>query len=307
MQRLALALALIAASGAAAWAEPPSSSPYPLRRPVAAAPPAVRAASLVPRVAVIAPMPRPTGLVLAAAQATAAPALALASAAPDSAPRPNPRPPQPEATVPLAAHTSTSALAPQTAAAAPPRGLAALFAPRTPRTAAGSVCGDSAITGNKIVAIPAAANGCGLSDGVSVTAVAGIALSEPATIDCNTAKALKTWVEEGVIPAIGRRGGGLAALDVVASYICRPRNNVPGAKVSEHGAGHAVDVAAFVLADGSTLSVARDWNRESKTMRAIHASACGPFGTVLGPKADANHRDHFHVDTASYRSGPYCR
>ncbi len=307
MQRLALALALIAASGAVAWAEPLRSSPHPSRRPVAGAPVAVRAASLLPFAALAAPVPRPTGLTLAPAPAPAATAFALASAAPDRAPRPNPRPPQPAAAVPPAASTSTSALAPAVAAPAPRGGLAALFAPRTPRAVAGSVCGDSAITGSEIVAIPAAANGCGLSDGVRVTAVAGITLSEPATIDCNTAKALKTWVEEGVIPAIGRRGGGLAALTVVASYTCRPRNNVPGAKVSEHGAGHAVDVAAFVLADGSTLAVARDWRRESKIMRAIHASACGPFGTVLGPKADSNHRDHFHVDTASYRSGPYCK
>jgi len=30
-------------------------------------------------------------------------------------------------------------------------------------------------------------------------------------------------------------------------------------------------------------------------------------GTVLGPEANRFHRDHFHFDTAEYRSGPYCR
>jgi hypothetical protein len=42
-------------------------------------------------------------------------------------------------------------------------------------------------------------------------------------------------------------------------------------------------------------------------MRRAHKTACGPFGTVLGPNADRYHQDHFHFDTARYRSGSYCR
>ena len=42
-------------------------------------------------------------------------------------------------------------------------------------------------------------------------------------------------------------------------------------------------------------------------MRKMHRTACGPFGTVLGPDSDRFHRDHFHFDTAKYRSGPFCR
>jgi hypothetical protein len=42
-------------------------------------------------------------------------------------------------------------------------------------------------------------------------------------------------------------------------------------------------------------------------MRRMHRGACGPFGTVLGPEADRYHQDHFHFDTARYRSGSYCR
>jgi hypothetical protein len=300
MARLALVAALLCASGMAAWAEPPRTSPRPQPR-LQAAPPA-RIASLLP-----APAARP----IAPAAIEAALAQAVSTAAPARSPRPVPRPRGAAAPAPLAVPTVTvataSALAPAQSPPAPRRGLAALFAPRPPKATRGSVCGDPAITGTEIAVIPAAVRGCGLSGGVAVTAVAGIPLSQPAQIDCTTAKALKTWVVDGVIPAIGRKGGGLARLDVVASYTCRPRNNVPGAQISEHGLGHAVDVAGFTLANGSTLTVARDWGRETKIMRAIHASACGPFGTVLGPKSDANHQDHFHVDTARYRGGPYCR
>jgi len=299
MRGVALAMALVLASGTALWAEPPRVSPRPLLRPQPFAQLPAQAASLVPTA-------RPAAAVAAVQVALAE---ATLSAAPAVSPRPGSRPalPRPAALVPPAAVASTASAAPVTSPAAKPRGLAALFAPRTPRTRQGTVCNDPEIEGTEIATIRASVAGCGLSGGVSVTAVAGVRLSTPAQIDCTTAKALKTWVEDGVIPAIGRRGGGLAELEVVASYTCRPRNNVPGAKVSEHGAGRAVDVAGFKLADGSTLTVARDWTRESTLMRAIHAAACGPFGTVLGPRADANHRDHFHVDTARYRSGSYCR
>ncbi|MBW6506334.1 MAG: extensin family protein [Rhodobacteraceae bacterium] len=297
MARLALVAALFCASGVAAWAEPPRTSPLPLPRP-----------QIMAR---IASLPVPAARPIAPEAIVAALAQAVSSAAPARSPRPAPRPRGAAAPAPLVAPAVTvataSALAPAQSPPAPRRGLAALFAPRPAKPARGSVCGDPAISGAEIAVIPAAARGCGLSGGVAVTAVAGIPLSQPAQIDCTTAKALKTWVEDGVIPAIGRKGGGLARLDVVASYTCRPRNNVPGARVSEHGAGHAVDVAGFTLANGSTLTVARDWGRETKIMRAIHASACGPFGTVLGPRSDANHQDHFHVDTARYRGGPYCK
>jgi hypothetical protein len=87
------------------------------------------------------------------------------------------------------------------------------------------------------------------------------------------------------------------------------RNNQPGAKVSEHGSGRAIDIAGIGLNDESEMSVLTDWNSGAKgrALRQMHRAACGPFGTVLGPEADRFHRDHFHFDTARYRSGSYCR
>ncbi len=41
-------------------------------------------------------------------------------------------------------------------------------------------------------------------------------------------------------------------------------------------------------------------------LRAAHRSACRVFGTVLGPEANAAHRNHFHVDMAARKSGSYC-
>lgn len=176
-------------------------------------------------------------------------------------------------------------------------------------TAIGSICGQSDIIGRSIPPIPGKIAGCGLVDGVEVLSVAGVFLSTPAKMDCTTAQTLAHWTKESALDRIGRTGGGLKTLTVVGHYSCRTRNNRPGAKVSEHGRGRAIDIAGFRLKDGSTLSVLNDWGKgkRGRILRKLHADACGPFGTVLGPDSDAAHADHFHFDTARYRSGAYCR
>ncbi|MGR3662659.1 MAG: extensin-like domain-containing protein [Paracoccaceae bacterium] len=185
-------------------------------------------------------------------------------------------------------------------------------APKTTRikkTKKGSICGSRTIRGQKISPIAGRLKGCGISDPVRVTSVDGVMLSQASTMDCTTANALETWVKQGVKPAVGRLGGGVSSLKVVAHYSCRTRNSQTGAKISEHGKGHAIDIAAINLKNGVSLTVLKGWRDpvQSKVMKAMHKSACGPFGTVLGPKSDKFHQDHFHLDTARYRSGSYCR
>ena len=164
-----------------------------------------------------------------------------------------------------------------------------------------------------LVAVPRAPvdgpGACGVSKPVVVTQVAGVNLSRPSIMNCEAASALTEWVRDGAIPAVGKRGGGLAELTVAAHYACRGRNNQRGARLSEHAKGNAIDISSVVMQDGSRVTVLDGWNKrgDSKLMRELHASACGPFGTVLGPRSDRHHRDHFHFDVASYRSGPYCK
>ena len=166
----------------------------------------------------------------------------------------------------------------------------------------GFVCGDPSIRGEELAPITSRVQGCGIEAPVRVTQVAGIRLTTPATIDCATAGALKTWINEGMRPAFRRQE--VVELRIAASYICRPRNNVRGAKISEHGRGKAIDISGFILSDGRELSVQGDYNRQ---MRQAHRAACGIFGTTLGPGSDGYHEDHLHFDTASHRGGAYCR
>ncbi|WP_163848774.1 extensin family protein [Pseudooceanicola aestuarii] len=173
----------------------------------------------------------------------------------------------------------------------------------------GQVCGDPALQGVPVGRIPGKVAGCGVQSAIRLQSVSGVALSTHSVMDCGTAQALKSWVDGGLKPAVKGYGGGVSSLRVVAHYSCRTRNNRKGAKISEHGKGRAIDIAGIKLKDGSELTVLTDWSdgRKGRILHKAHASACGPFGTVLGPDANVYHRDHFHFDTARYRSGSYCR
>lgn len=254
------------------------------------------------------PRPRPAGLAAAVAQSGAAPVADTAFVAGPDTPRPKPRPADLDVTVKTASAASAPAQAEPQAQAQTGKGglLGALFGnknaakPRRSSPSAGSVCGDPAIEGEDVAAITSKVKGCGVEEPVRVTAIDGIRLNMPATINCTTARALKTWIDNGLRPNVK---GEVVELHIAASYICRPRNNIKGNKISEHGRGNAVDVAGVVFSDGSLLTVASNFSK----LRKAYKSACGTFGTTLGPGSDGYHEDHMHFDTASYRSGAYCR
>lgn len=165
----------------------------------------------------------------------------------------------------------------------------------------GSVCGVASIKGEEIAAIKSKVKRCGVEDPVAITSVAGVRLSQTATVDCSIAKALDRWVEEVAQPAFN---GNLVEMRVAAHYSCRSRNNVKGAKISEHGKGRAIDIAAFVLSNGKVLTVSDNYN---KLLRRIYKAGCGYFMTTLGPGSDGYHEDHFHFDASARKGGAYCR
>lgn len=263
------------------------------------------------------PLPRPASL---AAPVPSIPAAATTGAMLRPVPRPVPRPAgQAAPTAPLPVLTAATSIRPPPrppaadlqAASAPaptkPRGglLGGFFGRREkapdPVPADGYVCGDPDILGQELAPVTSSVRGCGIAEPVRVTSVDDIRLTTPATIDCKTARALKSWINEGLRPAFGEPE--VVELRIAASYVCRPRNNVRGAKISEHGRGRAIDISGFILSNGRELSVSDDYNR---TLRRAHKAACGIFGTTLGPGSDGYHEDHLHFDTSNL-DRPYCR
>lgn len=186
----------------------------------------------------------------------------------------------------------------------------AVTRPKTKTSKVGKVCGDKQIRGRQVPRVTGRLRGCGIANPVQITEISGVRLSTASTMNCDTARALKTWIEAGLKPSVKKLGGGADTIKVAAHYSCRTRNNQKGAKLSEHGKGNAIDISAITLKNGATMTVLRGWNEkvQKKPLRQMHAAACGPFTTVLGPNANRYHKDHFHFDVASHRGGgKYCR
>ncbi len=180
--------------------------------------------------------------------------------------------------------------------------------PRSAQAVPGEICGSPALLGAQVA--PIRGEGvCGVAEPVRIDAVGGVALDPPPSVTCGTARALAAWVEADAKPAFARRGAALAGLEVIDAYSCRNRNREDEADLSEHSFGRALDISAFRLRGGESVTVREGWTDPawSATLRGLHAAACGPFGTVLGPEANALHADHLHLDVEARRSGPYCR
>jgi hypothetical protein len=149
-------------------------------------------------------------------------------------------------------------------------------------------------------------NGCGAPALVRLSAVRladgkRAELKPAALMRCDAALAVANWVREDVAPAAAALGSGLVRVEVAASYVCRPRNNVKGAVLSEHGRANALDVRALGLADGRTVLVTA--TDAPALLAEMKRSACVRFTTVLGPGADPSHEFHLHVDLAQRRGG----
>lgn len=171
------------------------------------------------------------------------------------------------------------------------------------------LCGDPRLRGTKTVDIKRPISRCSIQTPVKITHVAGIKLTTPAVLDCPTASTFADWLMKDADPAARKHlGGSIEKVWVMAGYACRTRNSRPGARLSEHSFGRAIDIGGMWLSNGKQVTVEAGW-RSSATgayLREIWKAACGPFKTVLGPEADKYHWNHFHLDRAQ-RGSTYCR
>lgn len=134
-----------------------------------------------------------------------------------------------------------------------------------------------------------------------------LGLTNLGPVTCSMATGFAGWARFGVDRAAEQiLGSRLERIETFGSYNCR---NVAGSsKRSGHATANAIDVSAFVLADGRRISVLADWDKgsaaERRFLRVVHQSACKRFGMVLGPDYNAAHANHFHLEA---KDGNYCR
>ena len=96
-------------------------------------------------------------------------------------------------------------------------------------------------------------------------------------------------------------GQRVARIETYGSFSCRRMYGRTEGAWSEHATADAIDIGAFVLADGTRISVLGDWpgdGKKARFLRQVRDGACDLFSTVLSPEYNAAHADHFHFDMA---------
>ncbi|MBS1182745.1 MAG: hypothetical protein H6Q99_2625 [Proteobacteria bacterium] len=130
--------------------------------------------------------------------------------------------------------------------------------------------------------------------------------SRSLVLSCPMTAALERWVAESVMPAaLARYGLPVVEIKNFGTYNCRSRNNIAGARLSEHAFANAFDFAGIVLSNGYSVTVKKGWNGNATDrafLREVTRGACGAFTTVLGPGADRQHDDHLHLDLARHNN-----
>lgn len=151
--------------------------------------------------------------------------------------------------------------------------------------------------------------GCGVPQPYDLPEPApGVTLEPDTQLTCPAALATARWVRDVVQPSARALGDEvtLSGITHASTYVCRGRNGQPGAKISEHAKGNAVDIARFTFEGHEPLAIVPRQGKgdiEEAFQRAVQAGACLHFTTVLGPGSDAFHDDHLHLDMAGRRSG----
>jgi hypothetical protein len=103
-------------------------------------------------------------------------------------------------------------------------------------------------------------------------------------------------------PAAQRHFGQRVAIIAHAgSYSCPRMNGCSEGAFSEHSTADALDNNGIRLADGTRISVARDWASDGpkgRFLSDVRDGSCRLFATILSPDYNAAHADHLHLDQA---------
>ncbi len=153
---------------------------------------------------------------------------------------------------------------------------------------------------------------CGIAYPVKVSGLAGgIEIKSPAKLNCQMAVTFAKWVKKELVPsARARYFSGVKTIRQMSSYSCRRMNSSSSNPWSEHAKGNAIDIGSITLNNGKFIDVSKKGFfafREKGLLKAVRADSCKYFSTVLGPGSDRHHKDHFHFDLRTRKSGrSYC-
>ena len=94
------------------------------------------------------------------------------------------------------------------------------------------------------------------------------------TMNCRLAASMGAWVDTVLQPAAQQAlGSRITRILGSGSYSCRNIYGNPKLSLSEHATGNAIDIAAFVTADGRTITVKKGWGPTERDIVAAKKKA----------------------------------
>jgi hypothetical protein len=144
-------------------------------------------------------------------------------------------------------------------------------------------------------------SGCAIENAFAVAALDG-ATAPRFVATCRLTVALSLWLRHEVQPAAARvLGTRVVRLEHFGSYACRTIQHRENGPLSRHATADAVDIAAFVLADGRRVKVTA-WSSETPEARFLHAARDGAcrFASVLSPDYNEAHANHLHIEVGGW-------
>lgn len=134
---------------------------------------------------------------------------------------------------------------------------------------------------------------------------AEVKLSSSFLASCPLAVSFALFERHSLQPAAREiYGQPVTGVEHLGSFACRNIYGRADARRSQHATANALDIAAFRLADGRRIVVAKDWSGEgdaARFLRAVRDGACRNFDGVLGPDYNRAHHDHFHLDLGGWQ------
>jgi hypothetical protein len=131
-----------------------------------------------------------------------------------------------------------------------------------------------------------------------------VALSSSFLASCPLAVAFALFERHALQPAASAAyGQKVTRVNHLGSFACRNMYGRETGALSQHATASALDIAGFRLADGRTVSVLRDWPKDSadaRFLRQVRDGACDMFSVVLSPDYNAAHHNHFHLDVGPW-------
>jgi hypothetical protein len=145
---------------------------------------------------------------------------------------------------------------------------------------------------------------CKVDDAVLMTSGGPPLYPNTPQMSCPVAAGLVLWERQGLAKvARDMMGSKVTRIEHIGTYNCRRQYGKKTGWVSEHAYANAIDIGGFTFADGTRVTVLDGWNprggqstRVANFLAQAQEKSCEVFKVVLGPRANAAHKNHFHLD-----------